>query len=150
MRILIIIVFFMELAVSSLPAQLDSLSLQWKNGNIEKIPLSLIKKFTFGRTSVDVNGSTENSTKVLSIIPNPAIDNIKVVISLLKPGLVKFIVFDINKRIVYSTSNELNSGINILSWNCMIENKYKTNPGYYFFEIQAVCEKLYGKFLIIN
>ena len=122
-------------------AQSDTLLIKLKNGTVEKIAVSQIKKVQFENvTSAVENSVLNNSLQVKGNYPNPFEEKTNIEFEIESAGEVQITIYD-NKgnQIQTLECNDCQAGKNTLQWNGIDKAGNKASSGVYYYEVR------YGK-----
>jgi len=133
-------------------AQSDTLLIKLKNGTVEKIAVSQLKKIQFENvSSVEENSASSNSLQVKGNYPNPFEEKTNIEFEIEFAGEVQIIIYD-NKgnQIQTLECNDCQAGKNTLQWNGIDKAGNKASSGVYYYEVRYGKEVLSKKMIVIN
>ena len=119
-------------------SQGDTLVINLKIGQVEKIAVSEIQKIQFeNATGVEEQSRQSNILDVTGNYPNPFKEQTNIEFEIRTPGNIVLIIYD-NKG---NTIQELEcknctAGKNTLQWNCLDKYNNKVQSGVYYYEVR--------------
>ena len=122
-------------------AQSDTLLIKLKNGTVEKIAVSQIKKVQFENvTSAVEDAASNNSLQVKGNYPNPFEEKTNIEFEIESAGEVLIIIYDSKGNQIQTLEcNNCQAGKNTLQWNGIDKAGNKASSGVYYYEVR------YGK-----
>ena len=122
-------------------AQSDTLLIKLKNGTVEKIAVSQIKKIQFENVTAGVEDATlNNSLQVMGNYPNPFNEQTNIEFEIETAGEVQITIYDSKgNQIQILECNDCPAGKNALQWNGIDKAGNKASSGVYYYEVR------YGK-----
>ena len=122
-------------------AQSDTLLIKLKNGTVEKIAVSQIKKVQFENvTSAVEDAASNNSLQVKGNYPNPFEEKTNIEFEIEAAGEVLITIYDSKGNQIQTLEcNDCHAGKNTLQWNGIDKAGNKASSGVYYYEVR------YGK-----
>ena len=122
-------------------AQSDTLLIKLKNGTVEKIAVSQIKKVQFENVTAGVENSVSyNSLQIKGNYPNPFEEKTNIEFEIESAGEVLIIIYDSKGNQIQTLEcNDCQAGKNTLQWNGIDKAGNKASSGVYYYEVR------YGK-----
>ena len=122
-------------------AQSDTLLIKLKNGTVEKIAVSQIKKVQFENVTAGVEDAvSSNSLQVKGNYPNPFAEKTNIEFEIETAGEVQITIYDSKgNQIQILECNDCPAGKNALQWNGIDKAGNKASSGVYYYEVR------YGK-----
>lgn len=133
-------------------AQSDTLVVNLKNNQKEKIAISDIKSIRFENiTSTDEEPQQSTNLNLNGNFPNPFGEQTNIEFEIAEPGNVEIIIYD-------NTGNKINTlkcenckqGKNQLQWNCLDFNNNRVSNGVYFYEVRFDNEVKSKKMIVVK
>ncbi len=153
MRLLTInFLFVVFCAITSLYAQNDTLLINLKNGDVEKIAISDFKNIEFKIVSgvEDINKQS-NGLQLKGNYPNPITEKTNIQFEIPQSGTVVILIYNNNGRIIKQLEcSNCQPGKNSLLWDCLDSEKQRVPNGTYFYEVRFGTEVLSKKMIIIK
>lgn len=146
-----LLAFFVLLITELTYSQNDTLVINLKNGQAEKIALSQLQKIKF-EAIVGVEDQPGNSgLKVYDNFPNPFVDLTSIDFEINSPGDVTILIYD-NKGDIITTLRCTNcrAGRNKLQWNCNDNNNLRVQGGVYYYEVHSGAEVQSRKMIMVK
>jgi flagellar hook assembly protein FlgD len=136
-------------------AQSDTLVINLKNNQIEKILISQIQKIQFENiTAVEEPGNTPHIKGELSAkgnFPNPFAEQTSIEFEIVTLGNVDIIIYNNSGEQVQTLKCEnCQAGKNILQWNCLDTHNNRVLSGNYFYEVRFNNEVQSKKMLLVK
>jgi flagellar hook assembly protein FlgD len=152
MRIIIITLFILIAINFSLRAESDTLRINLKNKQVEKIAVSDIKNITFENiTSIDEQSILTNGLTVSGNKPNPFANQTQIEFEIGTSGKVDILIYDNSgTRIQNLTCTDCQIGKNSIIWNCLDLNNNPVPSGVYYYEVIFYNEIKYKKMILIK
>ena len=122
-------------------AQSDTLLIKLKNGTVEKIAVSQIKKIQFENVTAGVeDAALNNSLHVKGNYPNPFEEKTNIEFEIEAAGEVLITIYDSKGNQIQTLErNDCQAGKNSLQWNGIDKAGNKASSGVYYYEVR------YGK-----
>ena len=119
-------------------AQSDTLLIKLKNGNVEKIAVSNLKKIQFENvTSAVEDAASNNSLQVKGNYPNPFEENTNIEFEIEAAGEVLITIYDSKGNQIQTLEcNDCQAGKNSLQWNGIDKAGNKASSGVYYYEVR--------------
>ena len=133
-------------------AQSDTLLIKLKNGTVEKIAVSQIKKVQFENvTSAVEDAASNNSLQVKGNHPNPFEEKTNIEFEIESAGEVQITIYDSKGNQIQTLEcNDCQAGKNTLQWNGIDKAGNKALSGVYYYEVRYGKEVLSKKMIVIN
>jgi hypothetical protein len=133
-------------------AQSDTLLINLKNGNVEKIAISDLESIQFAPfTGVENSQEQSKGLQVKGNYPNPFTDQTNIKFEINKPGTVVIMIYNNSgNRVQQLKCENCQPGKNSLLWNCMDNNNERVPSGTYYYEVYFENEVLSKKMIIIK
>ena len=133
-------------------AQSDTLLIKLKNGTVEKIAVSQIKKVQFENvTSAVEDAALNNSLQVKGNYPNPFEEKTNIEFEIESAGEVQITIYDSKGNQIQTLEcNDCHAGKNTLQWNGIDKAGNKASSGVYYYEVRYGKEVLSKKMIVIN
>ena len=133
-------------------AQSDTLLIKLKNGTVEKIAVSQIKKVQFENvTSAVEDAASNNSLQVKGNYPNPFEEKTNIEFEIEAAGEVLITIYDSKGNQIQTLEcNDCQGGKNSLQWNGIDKAGHKASSGVYYYEVRYGKEVLSKKMIVIN
>ena len=121
--------------------QSDTLLIKLKNGTVEKIAVSQIKKIQFENVTAGVEDAvSSNSLQVKGNYPNPFEEKTNIEFEIESAGEVQITIYDSKGNQIQTLErNDCQAGKNSLQWNGIDKAGNKASSGVYYYEVR------YGK-----
>lgn len=118
-------------------AQSDTLLIKLKNGKVEKIALSQIKKMKFENVSaVENQKPVVKDLKLNGNYPNPFDKLTNIEFELENAGDVKVIIYDNSGKLIKTIDcKDCQAGKNTLQWNGVDSQGEKAKSGVFYYEV---------------
>ena len=119
-------------------AQSDTLLIKLKNGTIEKIAVSQIKKVQFENVTSAVEEATlNNSLQVKGNYPNPFEEKTNIEFEIEAAGEVRITIYDSKGNQIQTLEcKNCQIGKNVLQWNGIDKAGNKALSGVYYYEVR--------------
>lgn len=119
-------------------AQSDTLLIKLKNGTVEKIALSQIKKIQFENVTSSVeNAALTTSLQVKGNYPNPFNEQTNIEFEIENSGQVQITIYDNNGNQIQTLEcKDCQVGKNSLQWNGLDKAGNKALSGVYYYEVR--------------
>ena len=133
-------------------AQSDTLLIKLKNGTVEKIAVSQIKKVQFENvTSAVEDAASNNSLQVKGNYPNPFEEKTNIEFEIESAGEVLIIIYDSKGNQIQTLEcNDCQAGKNTLQWKGIDKAGNKALSGVYYYEVRYGKEVLSKKMIVIK
>ena len=133
-------------------AQSDTLLIKLKNGTVEKIAVSQIKKVQFENvTSAVEDAASNNSLQVKGNYPNPFEEKTNIEFEIESAGEVQITIYDSKGNQIQTLEcNDCQAGKNTLQWNGIDKAGNKALSGVYYYEVRYGKEVLSKKMIVIK
>ena len=133
-------------------AQSDTLLIKLKNGTVEKIAVSQIKKVQFENvTSAVEDAASNNSLQVKGNYPNPFEEKTNIEFEIETAGEVQITIYDSKGNQIQNLEcNDCQAGKNTLQWNGIDKAGNKALSGVYYYEVRYWKEVSSKKMIVIN
>jgi len=152
MRFLIIILMFSFSVIIESSAQTDSLFINLKNNQVEKIAVQQIQKITFENiNSVKAIPTQPSNLSIRGNFPNPFQEQTNIEFEISSNGTVVIYIFD-NKgnQIQKLQCQDCSAGKNTLLWNCLDKNNNRIETGVYYYEVKFKDEIVTKKMIMVK
>jgi flagellar hook assembly protein FlgD len=133
-------------------SQSDTLVINLKNNQVEKIAISQIQKITFENvTSVKEQNKSTNNVVIKGNYPNPFQNQTSIEFEIPISGNVIIFIYD-NKgnQIQKLECSDCQTGKNSIEWNCLDIRNKRVLSGVYYYEVRFGNESKTKKMLIIK
>ena len=119
-------------------AQSDTLLIKLKNGTVEKIAVSQIKKVQFENvTSAVEDAALNNSLQVKGNFPNPFEEKTNIEFEIESAGEVLITIYNSKGNQIQTLEcNDCHAGKNTLQWNGIDKAGNKASSGVYYYEVR--------------
>ena len=133
-------------------AQSDTLLIKLKNGTVEKIAVSQIKKVQFENvTSAVEDAASNNSLQVKGNYPNPFEEKTNIEFEIETAGEVQITIYDSKGNQIQTLEcNDCQAGKNTLQWKGIDKAGNKALSGVYYYEVRYGKEVLSKKMIVIK
>ncbi len=152
MKLVLISVILTFLFLMQSNAQNDTLVINLKSKQVDKIAVSQIQKIKFENISkaVEIFPAVKN-LDVKGNIPNPVRDFTDIEFEIAAAGNVVILIHDISGNLVQKLEcPNCSAGKNTLQWNCLDINNKRVQSGIYYYEVRFKSEIQSKKLLIIR
>ena len=152
MKLLLIPAVCLIALINLINAQTDTLVINPKNSQVEKIAISDIRKITFENISaVPVQSEANQGLTIYENFPNPFTERTSIEFEIASPGNVEIIIYDNSgKHIQALQCGNCQAGKNTLQWNSLDKNNSRVQSGVYYYEVHFGKEVQSKKMLVIN
>lgn len=149
--LILTLVFTLSFIIESI-AQTDTLVINLKNNQVEKIAVSQIRIIQFENVvSVDEQSLKTRNLSVKGNNPNPFNEHTTIEFEIAKPGIVEIIIYDNSGKQIQSLKCEnCQAGKNALQWNCLDANNNRVQSGVYYYEVRFRDEIQSKKMILIK
>ena len=119
-------------------AQSDTFLIKLKNGTVEKIAVSQIKKIQFENVPAGVeDAALNNSLHVKGNYPNPFEEKTNIEFEIESAGEVLITIYDSKGNQIQTLEcNDCQAGKNTLQWNGIDQAGNKASSGVYYYEVR--------------
>ncbi len=133
-------------------AQSDTLLIKLKNGTVEKIAVSQIKKVQFENVTAGVeDAALNNSLQVKGNYPNPFEEKTNIEFEIESAGEVQITIYDSKGNQIQTLEcNDCQAGKNTLQWKGIDKAGNKASSGLYYYQVRYGKEVLSKKMIVIN
>jgi flagellar hook assembly protein FlgD len=138
MRLFLITFALILFIVTESRSQSDTLIINLKSGQVEKIAVSQIHKIQFENiTAVAEQSKPSNGLAVIGNYPNPFEEQTSIEFEIASAGYVEVIINDINGNHIQTLKcDNCQTGKNTIQWNCLDKLNNKIRAGVYFYEVR--------------
>jgi len=145
--LILTVVFFFDAK-----SQADTLVINLKNNQVEKIPISQIQKITFENvTGVDNSINPPKDLTIKGNYPNPFDEKTNIEFEIASFGDVVIIIYDNNgNQIQKLKCQNCQAGKNNIQWNCLDKNNNQVRSGVYYYEVRFNNEIQSKKMILIK
>lgn len=152
MKILLLVFIFLLFMQFNTIAQTDTLVINLKNKQIEKITISQIQKIQFENiTGVDEGKKAKDNLVIKGNYPNPFQKQTSIEFEIANAGNVVVFIYDKNGNQVQKLEcPDCQAGKNILQWNSLDKNSNTVQSGVYFYEVRFNNEVQSKKMILIK
>jgi hypothetical protein len=152
MKIALITFILSFIFIFEAKSQADTLVINLKNNQVEKIPVSQIQKIQFENiTSVNQQSKTEIDLSLTGNYPNPVQDKTDIEFEIASFGNVVIIIYDNNgNQIQKLECVNCQPGKNSIRWNCTDMQNNRVKTGVYYYEVQFGNEVQARKMIVIR
>ena len=135
--------FLFTLLLSSILAihclsQGDTLVINLKNNQTDKIPVAQIQKIQFENiTAIPERTNQSDEMELKGNFPNPFSDQTSIEFELASAGSVIIYIYDNSGNLIQELEcGDCQAGNNSLQWNCLDKNNIRVQSGAYFYEVR--------------
>ena len=130
--------FLLVILISSGFAQSDTLVLNLKNSQVDKIPISQIQKIEFENiTGVENLPQASKGLDITGNNPNPFSEQTNIEFEISTSGTVLIYICDnTGNQIQKLICQDCQTGKNTLQWNCQDKNNNRVPAGVYYYEVR--------------
>jgi len=133
-------------------AQTDTLVINLKNNQVEKIDISQIKMIKFENVvSVDELSQQTRNLTLKGNNPNPFNEQTLIEFEIMKSGNVEIFIYDnAGNQIQKLECNNCTTGKNSILWNCLDKNSNRVPSGVYYYEVRFDNEIQSKKMILVK
>ena len=133
-------------------AQSDTLIINLKNNQVDKVPISQIKNIKFENlTGISETQSAINNLQLGGNYPNPFGELTNIEFNIANPGAVEVVIYDNQgNQIQILKCENCQAGVNSLQWNCLDKNQNRSQSGIYYYEVRYGNEIQSKKMIVIK
>lgn len=119
-------------------SQSDSLVINLKNGQVEKVAISQISTILFENvTTVEELISNSKGLIIKGNYPNPFTEQTSIEFEIASAGNIEISIYDNSGKLIRTLKCEnCHSGKNNLQWNSLDNNNNKVQNGVYYYEVR--------------
>jgi len=152
MKLLVTTLFLILITSINVLAQGDTLVINLKNGQTEKIAVIQIQKIQFENIlSVKENPSVIDNLNVEQNYPNPFSEQTSLEFEIVTSGNVEIIIYDNTGTLIQTLKCEnCQAGKNSLPWNCLDFNNNRVQSGVYYYEVRFGSEVQAKKMILVK
>ena len=154
MKFLILVIIFAFVFIIECKSQSDTLVINLKNGNIEKIAIPNLQKIQFDTiagSGVEEPNKLNNKLVLKGNYPNPIVEQTSIEFEIAAIGNVILNIYDNSgNQIQKLECNNCQTGKNTLFWNCFDKYNVRVQSGVYYYEVQFGNEVQSKKTIIVK
>lgn len=130
--------FLLVILISSGFAQSDTLVINLKSSQIDKIPIAQIQKIEFENiTGVEMLTKAIKSLDITGNNPNPFSEQTNIEFEIASTGSVIILIYDnAGSQVQKLVCQDCQAGKNSLQWNCLDKNNSRVPAGVYYYEVR--------------
>lgn len=138
--------------LSSKDTLCDSLIINYKTGQTEKIPVCQIQKITFENVNaVQEQSRQENNLSIQGNYPNPFREQTNIEFEIPSTGdVIVFIYDNFGNQIQKLECSACQTGKNSILWNCLDKNNNRVRSGVYYYEVRFGGEVQARKMVLVR